>query len=301
MVRDNPNHDPLHLLGQLISNKYVAVALTQSNKCTLTYEILQRVVERPLTMYVVRPEIYRQKGVREIVYAMANRGIEINQQNIPIILEVVDLKERNTIFITCDAIHGTDLPGFLRTHLLDPIAVMHIIHQILQIGAALHKKNIIVPHISMQNMTIMTSGSDPYFVRVHHITEAVLAARGETYTALDNVSDFGQIVLSLLTNKPIPVTSLELPGDRAYLLPTAQLFMRAIAPPPQRISSCIELLEAFEMAFDLNANDHEKPSCPLSASLTSKQKSQNHVHPSVPFEQVIFMHRAPHPCALDHS
>ena len=101
------------------------------------------------------------------------------------------------------------------------------------------------------------------------------------------------MALSLMTGKPMPIQQVELSPDRAFMLPIAQIFMRAASPiKDQRYPSCIELLQAFETAFDLNTHDQ---SAGLSSTNTRESSSKRSVkrHTPVPFEQVIWMHRPP--------
>ena len=248
----------------------------------------QLVVDRKLTLTVVRPLLYAQPKIQGLVKSFIDNYANVKQQNTPTLLEVIELPENHTLAITTDAFRGEMLPDYQKHNPIEAIEAIHIIHQMLQATAALHSNHLRMPHIEPQHVRIIRSGHDHNFVRIRGVLENGLTFSEEQTTTRDDVADVAQIALSILTEKPLPITSFELPPDRSYLAPIVQLFLAASS----NYETCTEMLNAFETAFDLNTRDYEKPKqTNLSELSTPPSKTKNRT--PVPFDQIIWMHRPP--------
>lgn len=287
-VYDDHGNDPLGLLGKMLANKLLPMAVLSTGQMTICYEALEPMVDRTVSLIVGRPEMAKDPEFRTRFLSLIDKFAVIKSPNSLGVLEEIELPETKTLAITCEAYKGEPLIEFMATHEIDPVGIMHIIHQILQVAAAYHKNGIAVPHLSMSNIRIMRMGSDEYFVKLTGMAESVLSWMDKE-DFVDDVYHVGQLALSLMTGKPSPIETVELPADRAYLLPIAQIFLRAIAPADKRFSSCIELCQTFEAVFELNTRDSEQV-VPVRNSVTKKSSDR---HTPVPYDQVIWMHCPP--------
>lgn len=287
-VYEEHGKDPLGLLGKMLANKLVPTAVLNIGQMTICYEALEPVVDRTVSLIVGRPEVSKDPEFRKRFLSLVDKFAVIRSPNSLGVLEEIEIPETKTLAITCEAYKGEPLTEFMITHEVDPVAVMHIIHQVLQVAAAYHKNGIAVPHLSSSNIRIMRMGSDEYFVKLTGMAEAVLSWMDKE-TLVDDVYHVGQFALSLMTGNPAPIETVELPPERAYLLPIAQIFLRAIAPSDKRFLSCIELCQTFEAVFELNTRDSEQV-VPVRNSVSKKSSDR---HTPVPFEQVIWMHCPP--------
>lgn len=290
-VQNNHGKDPLNLLGRLIANKFIPTSVISETSVTVVYEAFQPAVDRTVCFVLVRPEVYANEVNQNRIQTIIDKCSGIKQQNTLNILEVLTIAELRTIAITYEALKGEQFGEFLKHHAPDPVAYMHIIHQLLQAMSAYHMKGVCFPHISPRSMRIFRSGSDNFFVKIAGVIDSHLLYIQEANSAQDDVYYIGQIALSLITGKSIPISTVELTPDRAFLMPIAQLFMRTLAPKDQRFESCIELLQAFEIAFALNAHEPEPPAPISQKASTAKKNTPKHT--PIPFEQIIWMHRPP--------
>lgn len=287
-VLDNQTMDSFGLLGTLVAGKFVPTAILKETREAIYFDAWQPAVARALTLIFIKPVICNNPENRALVLSVIEKIATIKQQNTPTLLEVAEIPEKQAIVATFEAIKGVPLPEFLATHEPDPVSLIHIIHQLLQALATHHKKNITFPHISVDNIHIHRSGGDDYFLKLSNLIEKTLIYIEKDNSLQDDVFYVGELVLSILTGKKPPFEQVELPPEREFLMPIAQLFIRAIAPISQRFESCAELLQEFESALDLNANE-EKP------AVIQKAASSNDIkRPTpLPFDQVIWMHRPP--------
>ena len=179
----------------------------------------------------------------------------------------------------------------MQNHPVEPVSLMHIAHQALQALAIMHQTGLQFPNFGMNNIYVMRSGGDDSFVKIYGFLDANLATAKKDTSFRDDVYDVAQLILSLITGQTPPVTNVELPQDRMYLLPIAQLFFKATSGN-QSYPSCIELLNAFETAFNLNPIRESNVSLIGSQEMPVVSKTQQKQSP-VPFEQIIWMHRPP--------
>lgn len=291
-VQDNHGEDSLNLLGKLIVNKFILVSVLFETETNIAYEAFQPAVDRLVTVVVINPKFINAGQNKAKVQQVIDRCSIINQQNSLNLLEVIELPELKTIAVTYEALKGEMIDEHVRNHVQDPVAYMHIIHQLLQAIAAHHSKNINFPHISQRNVRIFRSGSDNYFVKVSGLLGISLDYINEAPSFQDDVYYVGQLALALITGTPLPITKVELPPENSFLMPIAQLFMRTLAPKEQRFESCVELLQAFEIAFDLNQS-HEQEAPALVSTKSSANKRAIPKHTPIPFDQIIWMHRPP--------
>ena len=288
-VHENHGEDSLGLLGTMIANKFIPVAVVSDSNYTVYYEAFQPAVDRTVSLIIIKNSYFTTKERHDGIFSTLDRCSAIKQQNTPILLEVIDLPEKQCFGVTYEAIKGEPLLDYLRKHSPDPVALMHIIHQLLQSVAAHHLKGVCFPRLGYSNLRLTRSGNDDFFLKLFGILNNIIAMGDTPNTPQDDVYYIGQIALSMMTGKPMPIETLQLPPDRSYMLPIAQIFMRAIAPVSQRFSSCVELLQAFETAFDLNSHESDKPSVVSAAP----SKNTHHSHSAVTLEQIVWMHRPP--------
>ncbi|MBQ9816499.1 MAG: hypothetical protein IJM59_03375 [Proteobacteria bacterium] len=290
-VHDQHGEDSLHLLGKLIVNKIVPTAVISETNELIQYDAFQPSIDRTIAFIVVKPIVNNDPARRARLFSVVDKCAAIKQQNTPNILEIIDLPDLRCSSMTLEPIKGERLNEYMNTHPLDPVSLMHIIHQILQAVSAHHQAGICFPGIRAENVRISRSGSDRVFVKLTDLFSLTCQHDSEQNSFSDDVFNIGQMALSLITGQSLPITQIELPRDRSFLMPIAQLFSKAIAPKEERFESCTELLQAFETAFDLNTHENERPEVITSVS---NKKVSKHQTP-VPFEQVIWMHRPPQP------
>lgn len=289
-VHDTPGIDPLNILGRLLAGKIVPTLVIQQSAATVYYEAIQPSIGRTILLIVIQPEITADPNALQTIHSFIDKSSRIKQQNTPNLLEIVELPELKTSAITFEAIKGEPLITFLKSHPVDPVSTLHIIHQILQALAAHHAKQIPFPRISLNNIRIMKSGTDPYFIKLCGLIDQFTLSIREQKSLQDDVYYMGQLALMLLTGKPAPFNPADLPQERAFLLPIIQLFLRAVAPPPQRFETALPLLQSFELAFDMphdNAASPQQNSKPVAAKKSTPKRAP------IPIEQIIWMHRPP--------
>ena len=288
-VRDGGGDDPIGILGTLVMGKYIPVAVLRVERELIEYEVLQRSVDWFLTLGIAAPEFMKNPENAETFRRVVERCALIKQQNIPTILDVFSIPELQTMGATSDARKGEPLSSVLASGTCDFVALMHIAHQILQAFSALHRNGLPFPGCGMQNVFILSSGGNSAFVKLRGFVQANLNPSARNATILDDVFQVGQLVLSIMTGQPLPITSVELPKEKAFLLPIVQLFMRACAPEDQRYPSCTELLYAFEAAFDLNS----RPSEPYPVAEPKLPKTPSRQRAPLTPDQIAWMHRPP--------
>lgn len=290
-VKDECKDDPVGLLGQLVSSRFVPVAIIEQGKSVISYEIVQTTIERTLTMLVVRPDCYQHTGNADVFQAIVERSVSLKQRNLPTIIDIFAINGINTVAATVEARKGEKLSTLIANGQIDFVSIMHIAHQILLALTALQTRRLTFPGFGMDNIYILRSGGDPSFVKICGYLESNLTY-GLTHNALhDDVFCVGQLILSLITGKQPPFTTIELPKDKDFLLPIAQIFMRAIQPLEQRFSSCSELLYAFETAFELNTREND--TCILSSAHLPKTNDASRHRSPLPLDQIIWMHAPP--------
>ncbi|MBO4350586.1 MAG: hypothetical protein J6A01_06565 [Proteobacteria bacterium] len=293
-VHDDHGDDPLHILGTQIANKFIPVAVRRDTDSVIYYEAYQPSIDRTVLLVAIKSEWLNSQEKNAYFQNYIDRSASIKQQNTLSLLEVQKLSDQKNSFVMIyEALKGESLPAYLSSHTLDPVAIMHIIHQILQAIAAFHQKGVRFPSLSFSNVHILRSGGDEVFVKLSNLVETYLSGY-DIISSTDDVYSIGQMALSLITGQPMPIQQVELSPERAFMLPIAQIFMRAASPiKDQRYSSCIELLQAFETAFDLNSHD-PNANLPNANARDSSSKQAIKRHTPVPLEQVIWMHRPPH-------
>lgn len=291
MVRDDCVEDSLHLLGQLIANKFVPISVITDMPCSVTYDVYQPSVDRKLAMYVVKPTVMKHPELVKRFRQVAELYASIQQQNILTVFGIQEIPQLETVSVILEPRRGEPFPALYRSgSKIDPVMLMHIFHQILQGFSACHMKSLTFPGFSMQNVWIARSGGDSSSVKLFGIFDANLHQAPLSHTMLDDVYQIGMLALSCLTGKPMPVSQVELPEEWAFLQPIAQIFMRAIAPPEQRYQSCVELLYAFEAVFELNMRvpDNRPVLLPDASQVRIEE-----THAPVTLEQIVWMHRPP--------
>ena len=266
-VRDGGGDDPIGILGTLVMGKYIPVAVLRVERELIEYEVLQRSVDRFLTLGIAAPEYMKNPENAETFRRVVERCALLKQH----------------------ARKGEPLSSVLASGTCDFVALMHIAHQILQAFSALHRNGLPFPGCGMQNVFILSSGGNSAFVKLRGFVQANLNPSARNATILDDVFQVGQLVLSIMTGQPLPITSVELPKEKAFLLPIVQLFMRACAPEDQRYPSCTELLYAFEAAFDLNS----RPSEPYPVAEPKLPKTPSRQRAPLTPDQIAWMHRPP--------
>lgn len=293
-VHDDHGDDPLKLLGNLIANKFVPTAIKHRTEMVIRYEGYQPSIDRTVLLVAVQSKWMDTPEKRAYFQNYIDRSASIKQQNTLSVLEVLNTPElKKCNIIVYEALKGDPLPAYLSAHHLDPVAIMHIIHQILQAVASFHQKGIRFPSLDFNNVNILRSGGDEYFVKLTNLIDTYLTGYGSNAPSND-VYAVGQMALSLMTDKPMPIQQVELAPERAFMLPIAQIFMRAASPSvEQRYPSCIEMLQAFETAFDLNSHE-TSANLPGNSLNDSASKQAVKRHTPIPLEQVVWMHRPPH-------
>ncbi len=292
MVNDDCVEDSLHLLGQLVGNKFVPTGVVTETAFSITYEAIQPTVDRALAMYVLKPMFMKRPNFIQHFKHLTELYASIRQQNILTVFGTQELTEPNTMAVILEPRRGEQFSKIYRHHShIDPVTLMHIFHQVLQGIGACHLKSLTFPDFSLRHIWVIRSGGDDSSVKLFGLLDANLGRIDKPATMLDDVYQIGQLALSCITGRDMPVESFDLPEDRAFLQPVAQVFMRAVSAPDQRYQSCVELLYAFESVFDLNTRAADTRPILLSDASTVMRIEKTHA--PVTLEQLVWMHRPP--------
>jgi len=291
-VQEDHGDDPLGLLGKQIAKKIVPIRIFRVGKFIVEYEAIQAAVDRRVSFLALKTDFTHNNAIRQRFSSLANTLSTIRQQNLPTIYEIFELPAENVIGFTCDVWRGQSLAEYLTAKPVDDVALVYIIHQILQAMASVPRYGLSIPHIGYEHVRVMRSGTIPAFVKLYGIIESILTYDEKKETAADDVFYVGQLALSLLTGKPAPVEQPELSLERQHLAPIVQIFLRAVAPPEHRYPHVGELLESFETLLDLS------PKAVLSSSMPSKTlpkipPPRRRAQTPVSLEQIAWMHRPP--------
>lgn len=290
-VRDAYRDDPLGLLGKQIAEKIVPIDVLELNQATVSYEAIQAPVDRLVNLTVLRPEYAKVEEVRRRFMSTVNTYAIIRQQNLPTVYEIIDLPQESLLALCSDARRGLLLRDFLVQNAVDDVGVAHIIHQILQGLACLHRYGLLHPNMTAENVRVTKSGGDSLFVKIFGVFEANVANVNEKSSQIDDVYAVGRLAISLITGNQSDDENAELSPERQYLEPVLQIFRRATAPPEQRYVDAIDLLQEFETLLDLTVKTQASPH-PSNISqerLGIARKKQT----PVSFEQIAWMHRPP--------
>lgn len=292
MVSDDCVEDSLHILGKIVANKFVPTQVIMETPFSVTYDIYQPVVDRSLSMYVLKPMFMKRVEHVEKFKQVTELYASIHQQNVLTVFGIQELPSIDTMAVILEAKRGEQFSKIYDRHApMDPVVLMHIFHQVLQGLSACHLKSLTFPDFMLHNIWVMRSGGDMSSVKLFGIFDANLGYVNKVHSMLDDVYQIGQLALSCMTGQEMPITQIELPEDRAFLMPVAQVFMRAIAEPDQRYQSCVELLYAFESVFDLNTRTSDL-SPVLLPDASTPGRIENAYAP-VTLDQLVWMHRAP--------
>lgn len=292
MVQDDCAEDSLHLLGQLVANKFVPTGIIMETPFSITYDVIQPAVDRVLSMYVLKPLFMKRADFVQHFRQITELYASVHQQNVLTVFGIQELTDIHTMSVILEPRRGDQFSKLYSRHSHpDPVTLMHIFHQVLQGISACHLKALTFPDFSLRNIWIMRSGGDNSSVKLFGLFDANLGRINKPNTMLDDVCQIGQLALSCITGQDPPVESFDLPEDRAFLQPVVQVFTRAIAAPDQRYQSCVELLSAFESVFDLNTRIVDNRPILLPDS-TAIQRAENS-HAPVTLEQLAWMHRPP--------
>lgn len=289
-VLENHGADPLNILGTLLINKFVPIAFLHELNGAVVYLVWQVGVERRLELHIIKPDFLKNANVRQHILKLLNQRAAITQQNLPAIIEVSEIPTLHSMAVSLDAIKGDSLDVVLDQRQLDSVQMMHIIHQILQAMRACHMKGLTFPGLSMRNVIISRSGDDASFVKIYGIFDSNISREAKTEDMLDDVYAVGQIALSCITGQKIPITTPVIPENKIFLLPIVQIFERAIAPKNQRFQSCVELLHAFESAFDLNSHANVQE---VSRPVKNDKPKQPRMRTPLTLPQIVSLHQPP--------
>lgn len=291
-VSDDCVEDSLRILGKIVANKFVPTRVAMETSFSVTYDVYQPAVERSLLMYVLKPVFMKCAEHVEKFKQVTELYASIRQQNVLTVLGVQELPSIDTMAVILESKRGEQFSKmYHRDAPMDPVVLMHIFHQVLQGLSACHLKSLTFPEFSLDNIWVMRSGGDTSSVKLFGIFDANLGYVNKPHSMLEDVYQIGQLALSCITGQEMPIVQLELPEERAFLLPIAQVFMRAIAEPDQRYQSCVELLYAFESVFDLNTRTPDLS--PVLLPDASALGRVEHAYAPVTLEQLVWMHRAP--------
>lgn len=290
-VCDNHGRDPLGILGRLLVNKLIPVETIEESGCVVSYQAYQPAVDRFLSIFVIQPELLKNPAIKDRAIQIIDMYATVKQPNILAVLDFFEIPEIHSSVVVLEARKGELFSSILKQGEVDAVTLMHIFHQILQAFSAFHLKGLAFPGFSLDNVTVMRSGGDLAFVKLFGVFTANMSHPVPPNAMLNDVYRIGQLALSCITGQKIPIETVELPVEKAFLMPIAQIFLRAIAPEEQRFQSCVELLYAFEAAFDLNSRGPEL----LPKNETEAVPPKKHAQPRqpVPFEDIIWLHRPP--------
>lgn len=289
-IKEEHAEDPLSLLGKCLEERLVPVDIYSVGNAVLAYEAWQSAVERMVTLLVIQPSLWADASYKRRFQATVNTFSNIYHQNLPMLIEEVDIAEPVTRAIVCDVRRGEMLNDFMQYSRPDDVILIHVIHQILQALATYHRYGLCVPNLGRENVQIVQSGGDTAFVRVMGVLESILSTPECDQAMDDDVWCMGQLALSLITGQPSPITNVELSDERTYLMPIVVLFMRATAPIEERFKNAGELLEEFETILDVKPKAAvESVSKIVNDDPMIVRKQKNLVEMS----QLLWMHKPP--------
>src|SRR3954451_20089406 len=143
--------------GTVLGQRYEIVALLGEGGMGAVYEALDRELERPVALKVIRPELAKSKAIIDRFKQELLLAREVTHRNV---IRIYDLGEADSIkFITMEFVQGEDLRSMLlREKKLTPEQAVDIIQQICRALEAAHSTGIIHRDLKPQNVMQEQSG-----------------------------------------------------------------------------------------------------------------------------------------------
>jgi eukaryotic-like serine/threonine-protein kinase len=143
--------------GTVLGQRYEIVALLGEGGMGAVYEALDRELERPVALKVIRPELAKSKAIIDRFKQELLLAREVTHRNV---IRIYDLGEADGIkFITMEFVQGEDLRTLLlRERKLAPERAVDIIQQICRALEAAHSTGIIHRDLKPQNVMCDRSG-----------------------------------------------------------------------------------------------------------------------------------------------
>jgi hypothetical protein len=128
--------------GTILGQRYEIVALLGEGGMGAVYEALDRELDRPVALKVIRPELAKNKAIIDRFKQELLLAREVTHRNV---IRIYDLGEADGIkFITMEFVQGEDLRSMLlRERKLAPEQAVDIIQQICRALEAAHNTGII--------------------------------------------------------------------------------------------------------------------------------------------------------------
>ena len=144
---DEPTLPPGTLLGQ----RYEIVALLGEGGMGAVYKAMDRELNRPVALKVIRPELARNKGIIDRFKQELLLAREVTHRNV---IRIFDLGEADGIkFITMEYVEGEDLRALLlKKNKLSPEEAVDILQQVCRALDAAHSVGIIHRDLKPQNI-----------------------------------------------------------------------------------------------------------------------------------------------------
>ncbi|HZQ96326.1 MAG TPA: serine/threonine-protein kinase, partial [Candidatus Sulfotelmatobacter sp.] len=151
--RPAPSHGSETALppGTLLGQRYEIVALLGEGGMGAVYEAIDRELNRPVALKVIRPELAKNKAIIDRFKQELLLAREVTHRNV---IRIYDLGEADRIkFITMEFVQGEDLRTMLvREKKLAPEQAVDIIQQICRALEAAHSTGIIHRDLKPQNV-----------------------------------------------------------------------------------------------------------------------------------------------------
>jgi eukaryotic-like serine/threonine-protein kinase len=143
--------------GTVLGQRYEIVALLGEGGMGAVYEALDRELERPVALKVIRPELAKSKAIIDRFKQELLLAREVTHRNV---IRIYDLGEADGIkFITMEFVQGEDLRTLLlREKKLAPEQAVGVIQQICRALEAAHATGIIHRDLKPQNVMCDRSG-----------------------------------------------------------------------------------------------------------------------------------------------
>jgi serine/threonine-protein kinase len=164
-----PPPDPL--IGRTLDGRYRIESVLGEGGMGLVYRARHAVLQKPLAIKVLRPEVSRDAEVLSRFQQEAQSASAIGNQHIIDISDFGTLPDGSTYFVM-EFLDGRSLTGAIETSPeqggapMDPARVVHIAKQLCDALGAAHERSIVHRDMKPDNVFLIKRGGDIDFVKV---------------------------------------------------------------------------------------------------------------------------------------
>lgn len=284
LVIDAFRRDPSQCIGQILAGKYVPIDTLAYDEKLIHLQALQKPMDRHVQLYLLTPQAAKNKNIVDKLMQCAAKLAAINHPSVLAVYEF--FRDTSFIGISVEDTRSQRLSKEAPYNGIDEVSLAHIIHQVLQAMAQLHQRSLLLPNISADNILLMRTADDPYFVKIDGVLRAYMQDDITACTPSTDVASLGKTLLYLITGSHNP--SPPLPAFRARLSSIVPIILNAIRNDDKRYPTAVEFLRDFESLLDLHTSPQAPPSFISPPSVPS---------PKAPKQsdalQVLWMHKGP--------